>query len=306
MDENTTTHSLSKSLVDEIFNSMGESGKLWSRQILKPLIWLASTRFARMATAIDGEIERAGFQQGMRSLLPNFISGYETRGVETVPPEGPLLVVSNHPGTVDSLLIAASLPRDDLKIFATGFSFLKQLPATRQHLIFSSRDAADRMMALRRAIRQLQEGAALLIFPSGNIDPDPAVLPGAERHLSFWSPSVELMLKKVPDAQVLVTIVSGVLSQKWMDSPIMRLWKDQLARQSVAGTAQVIRQLVFPTRLNVTPKVSFATPLVWDQLQRYAAINKLDEIIASARQLLSTHTREWGIDNNPQPTPQIS
>ncbi len=301
MDETTSIRSLTKSLVDEIFASMGDSGRLWSRQVLKPLIWLASRRFAGIASTIDGEIERAGFRQGMRSLLPNFISGYEASGVETVPPEGPLLVVSNHPGTVDSLLIAASLPRDDLKIFATGFSFLKQLPATRQHLIFSSRETSDRMMALRRAIRQLQEGAALLIFPSGNIDPDPAVLPGAESRFSAWSPSVELMLKKVPDAQVLVTIVSGVLSQKWMDSPIMRIWKDQLARQNVAGTAQVIRQLVIPSRLSVTPKVSFGTPLVWDQLQRYAAINKLDEIIASARQLLSTHTREWGIDNTPHP-----
>jgi len=301
MEETTSIRSLTKSLVDEIFAGMGESGRLWSRQVLKPLIWLASRRFAGIASRIDGEIERAGFRQGMRRLLPNFISGYETSGVETVPPEGPLLVVSNHPGTVDSLLIAASLPRDDLKIFATGFSFLKQLPATSQHLIFSSRETSDRMMALRRAIRQLQEGAALLIFPSGNIDPDPAVLPGAELRLSAWSPSVELMLKKVPDAQVLVTIVSGVLSQKWMDSPIMRIWKDQLARQNVAGTAQVIRQLVLPSRLSVTPKVSFGTPLVWDQLQRYTAINKLDEIIANARQLLSTHTREWGNDNTPHP-----
>lgn len=301
MEETNSIRSLTKSLVDEIFASMGDSGRLRSRQVLKPLIWLASRRFAGIASTIDSEIERAGFRQGMRSLLPNFISGYETSGVETVPPEGPLLVVSNHPGTVDSLLIAATLPRDDLKIFATGFSFLKQLPATRQHLIFSSRETSDRMMALRRAIRQLQEGAALLIFPSGNIDPDPAVLPGAERHLSAWSPSVELMLKKVPDAQVLVTIVSGVLSKKWMDSPIMRIWKDQLARQNVAGTAQVIRQLVFPSRLSVTPKVSFGTPLIWDQLQRYAAISKLDEIIASARQLLSTHTREWGSDNTPHP-----
>jgi len=301
MEESTSIRSLTKSLVDEIFASMGESGRHWPRRMLKPLIWFASTRFARMASTIDDEIAQDGFQKGMSRMLANFISGYEARGVESVPAEGPLLVVSNHPGTVDSLLIAASLPRDDLKIFATGFAFLKQLPAARQHLIFSSRESSDRISALRRAIRHLQEGAALLIFPSGNIDPDPAVLPGAVDHLSRWSPSVELILKKVPEARVQVTIVSGVLSQKWMDSPIMRIWKDQLARQNVAGTAQVIRQLLLPSRLSVTPKVSFSTPLVWDQLQRYAAISKLDEIIASARQLLSTHTREGGSEYIPQP-----
>ena len=296
MEQNPTIQSLSKSLVDEIYASMGESGRHWPRQMLKPLIWLASTRFARMASAIDDEIAKDGFQQGMSRLLANFISSYEARGVETVPPEGPLLVVSNHPGTVDSLLIAASLPRDDLKIFATGFAFLKQLPAARQHLIFSSRESSDRILALRRAIRHLQEGAALLIFPSGNIDPDPAVLPGAVDHLNRWSPSVELILKKVPEARVQVTIVSGVLSQKWMNSLIMRVWRDQLARQNVAGAAQVIRQLVFPTRFKVSPKVSYASPLFWEQLQQYASISKLDEIIASARQLLLSQSREWGIE----------
>ena len=296
MEDNPTIHSLSKSLVDEIYASMREPGRQWPRQMLRPLIWFASTRFARMASAADDKIAQDGFQQGMSRLLTNFISGFEARGVETVPPDGPLLVVSNHPGTVDSLLIAASLPRDDLKIFATGFAFLKQLPAARQHLIFSSRESSDRILALRRAIRHLQEGAALLLFPSGNIDPDPAMLPGAVDNLNRWSPSVELILKKVPEARVQVAIVSGVLSQKWMNSPIMRIWRDQLARQTVAGTSQVIRQLIFPTRLKVSPKVSYAAPLFWEQLQHYASRNKFDEIIASARQLLMSQAREWGIE----------
>jgi hypothetical protein len=296
MEKNSTIQSLSKSLVDEVYASMGESGKRWERQILRPLIQFASTRFSRIASAIDDEIAKDGFQQGMSRMLTNFISGYEARGGETVPPDGPLLVVSNHPGTVDSLLIAASLPRDDLKIFATGFAFLKQLPAASQHLIYSSRESSDRILALRRAIRHLQQGAALLIFPSGNIDPDPAVLPGAVDHLNRWSPSVELILKKVPEARVQVTIVSGVLSKKWMNSLIMRFWRDQLARQSVAGTSQVIRQLILPTRLKVSPRVSYAAPLFLEQLQHYASINILDQVIDSARQLLLSQSREWGIE----------
>lgn len=292
MEDKSAIHALSQSLVDEVFSSMGEPGRRWSRQVLKPLIRLASLRFSRMAAAIDDEIARAGFRQGMGRMLANFTCGYEAIGDEAVPREGPLLVLSNHPGTVDSLLVAASLPRDDLKIFATGFSFLKQLPAASQHLIFSSRETADRMLALRRSIRHLQEGASLLLFPSGNIDPDPAVLPGAEEHLTHWSPSVELILKKVPDIQVQVTIISGVLSRRWMNSLIMRFWRDQLARQSVVGTSQVIRQLLFPTRFTVTPRISYAAPLLWEQLQRVTQAKILDEIILSARQLLQAQSAE--------------
>lgn len=294
MEKNATIQSLSQSLVDEIFTSMGESGRRWSRRVLKPLIKLASTRFARMATAIDEVIAKSGFQQGMRGMLTSFINGYEAKGVEEVPPAGPLLVVSNHPGTVDSLLVAASLPRDDLKVFATGFSFLKQLPAASQHLIFSSRETSERVRALRQAIHHLQNGAALLLFPSGNIDPDPAVLPGAEDRLDCWSPSVELILRKVPDVQVQVTIISGVLSSKWMNSLFMRFWRDQLARQGVAGTSQVIRQLLFPTRFTVTPKITYAEPLFREHLQHQSQKSFLDEIITSARLLLLSQSREQG------------
>jgi len=99
--------------------------------------------------------------------MPYFVTDLRVWGQSNVPKEGPLLIISNHPGTYDSIAISAALPRNDLKIIAGGYPFLRQLPAASQHLIFVSSDIQERMTSLRNAIRHLQQGSSLLIFPSG-------------------------------------------------------------------------------------------------------------------------------------------
>ncbi len=39
---------------------------------------------------------------------------------------------------------------------------------------------------------------AVLIFPTGRIDPDPALSPEAVHDLGKWSPSIEIILRHVP------------------------------------------------------------------------------------------------------------
>ncbi len=90
-------------------------------------------------------------------------------------------MVSNHPAAYDVIILAASLPRDDLKIISSPVSVANYLPAVRPHFIFISEDAHKRMGTVRAALRHLREGGALLIFPRGDAEPDPAVTPGARR-----------------------------------------------------------------------------------------------------------------------------
>ena len=101
----------------------------------------------------------------------DFVDQTKVIGAETLPKEGPLLIASNHPGAYDSLVISSQIPRDDLKIISSDIPFVKKLPETSKHMIFSTHDPHDRMSAARKAIRHLKDGGALLIFARATMDP---------------------------------------------------------------------------------------------------------------------------------------
>jgi hypothetical protein len=221
-------------------------------------------------------------------ILPVFTQGFEARNVENVPREGPLLITSNHPGVCDSLVIAASIPRPDLKIVAADNPFIAGVRHAAENLIYTTLDVHERMMVVRKVIRHLQDGGAVLIFPSGSIDPDPALSPKAADDLGNWSPSIELMLRRVPQTRVLLTIVSDVLSAHWRWNPFVRLLGDDHKQRSVAEVLQVIQQMIFPNSVKVTPRLSFANPLTIEELATNGQ-GMLYEMIDRARCLLEDH-----------------
>ena len=73
--------------------------------------------------------------------------------------------------------------------FLAYFS-LKALKGSSKYLIYTPYDIRQRAAVVREAIRHLQGGGLLIIFPTGKIDPDPAFLPGASGSLEGWSKSV--------------------------------------------------------------------------------------------------------------------
>jgi 1-acyl-sn-glycerol-3-phosphate acyltransferase len=101
----------------------------------------------------------------------------EVQGFEHIPSDGPLLVVANHPGMMDGLVITANLPRPDLKIIASAMPIFTELQAMKEHLIYTTRNTFERLAVVRQAIQHLREDGAVLIFPRGIIEPDPAILP---------------------------------------------------------------------------------------------------------------------------------
>jgi hypothetical protein len=249
-------------LMDEIVKALGLGKSHLSHRLLEPFFGPAVQRFAEVAARFDNDVATYGLRQAASRLLPHFTREIRVQGEENVPGEGPLLVVSNHPGTVDVVVIAAGLPRPDLKIVASGgIPFFRSLKATTDHLIFSGIDAIGKMNVIRSSIRHLQEGGAVLIFPNGGIDPDPSVMPGAPEAVETWSRSLDLMLRRVPNAQVLITAVSGVLAPRWMHSPLTWLHKGRRNRQKVAEVLQMVQQMLFPSSPLISPTVSFAQPL---------------------------------------------
>lgn len=290
MDTFVDKNSLRRSIIDDMFKDLSSSRLRWVRAILEPLVYPAVNRFARIAALFDQYVAQCGFQQAMQGILPLFVKGVEVDGAERIPKQGPLMVVSNHPGTYDSVAIAASLPRDDLNIIATGYPLLRRLSAARDHFIFAEDNAHVRAGVVRNAMRHLQSGGALLVFPSGRVEPDPAVLPGALEALRNWSSSLSLLLRKVPDTQVVVTIVSGVMSPIFLQNPLIRLWKGVRDPKTVAEVLQVITQMIFPRWNKHIPCISFDRPLTIDDLREIEA-EITAAIIEHAGKLLRAHIK---------------
>jgi 1-acyl-sn-glycerol-3-phosphate acyltransferase len=280
---------LRRTLIDEIFNAMGLP-QGWPRRALWPFAWAPAHRFARLVERFERCNAEYGFSEAARRLLERFISHVVVSGAEQVPSKGPLLIASNHPGAVDAVAIAASLPRQDLKIMVSGVPFFHSLSFIRDHLIYSAQDAHGRMLAVRGAIRHLREGGAVLIFPSGTVDPDPAVFPFAPQSLEAWSSSLALMLNKAPGTRLLVTMVSGVLAPECWRNPLVRLRQSFWEKQKLAEFIQVIQQLVLARRFPLIPRVTFGRPVTLSELCLDEKVEDIMQAIRdNAHRLMEAH-----------------
>jgi hypothetical protein len=187
--------------------------------------------------------------------------------------------------------IPASARRDDLKIIASTIPFMDQLSHVDKHLIPVTREAHQGMRGLRQAIRHLRSGGALLIFPSGIVDPDPDLLPGAHEALENWSASIQLLLRRVPDTQLVVTITSNVLSGRWLNSPITRLQKEVWRQRKLAEFLQLMQQILFPGSLKLRPRISYAAPVSASELIKQAGEGGAQRLIVErAQALLLAHS----------------
>lgn len=183
--------------------------------------------------------------------------GVVVEGADRVPREGPLLVVSNHPGLADAVALFASMPRDDLRVIAAERPFLSALPNTSRALIPVPDTPNGGLGAARTASRHLRRGGAVITFPGGKIEPDPAVLPGASEALEAWSGSVDLFARLVPGLTVVPAVVSGVISASALRNPVSRLRRDPRDRAWLSATLQML----IPALRDVTTRVEFGPPL---------------------------------------------
>lgn len=292
----TSVSELRDLVTDEVFRAFGLSAGGWPRRWLGPLVWPATRRFAGIAAGFDQVVAEQGFPAASRWVLPQFASGVRARGVERVPADGPLVIASNHVGAYDVLAICAGLPRQDIKIVISEIPFLHRMQATAGHLIGSTHDLYDRMTTLRACVRHLQDGGALLIFPSGKLDPDPACQPGASDELDDWSPSLALLLRRVRQTQLVPTIVSHVLVPRFARHPLVKLRTGRHQRRLLAEFLQVIQQLLLARRYDLTARVSFGAPVCLEQVGAHATSAAImAAVIEIARGLLADHnaSQNW-------------
>jgi len=282
---------LRQAILQEFFGLLGLAEKHPLRRVLEHLLGPTFGRFTDLAAEFDGHVAHLGLPAAIRRFLPRFVDGVTAFGADLLPRAGPLLLVSNHPGAYDVFASLAQLSRPDVRVVVSEISILRRLPAAGPHFILTGQTEYSRMAAARCAVRHLQAGGVLFIFPGRLVDPDPAFMPGAAAALQRWSPSLELFLRRAPETQVVPIVASGVLSPAWLRSPVTRLRQDPIDRQKVAEAAQVVQQLIWPGSLRFHPLITFGPPLAAaDLLRPDAPTPPLQAIVDHQRTLLALHS----------------
>lgn len=282
-------HIYRERITDEIFFALGAPRDGLARRAFGWVFAKPAGHFGRIVAKMEAAIAREGLPGGARAVLPDFALTSTATGAEAFPTDGPVLVVSNHVGAYDSLAIAAHIPRRDLTLMVSDVPFLRSLTEASAHYIFVPTDAGGRMAALRAGIEHLKRGGALLVYAHGEVEPDPALLPGAEEAIAEWSPSVEILMRKAPGTRLQLVIASGMLLPRFLNHPLTRLRKKPFHRQKLAETLQILSQMLHPGRHPVRMRVSFARPLSLADLPEGRL---MPAVIAEARALLQRHLQD--------------
>jgi 1-acyl-sn-glycerol-3-phosphate acyltransferase len=270
----------------EIFYALGLSRGGLAGRLLRPLLRPAAGRFGRIAARADAEVQASGLSGGSRRILPDLGLHPIVRGAGRLPREGPLVLTANHPGGFDSVAILSCVPRRDMKVFISDVPFTRAFAFARDYFIYVPKDAGGRHASLRISIDHLERGGSLLIFAHGDVEPDPELGPGADAAIQEWSKSVEIMLRRVPEAWLQVAIVSGVIMPKFARSPLVRIRKTAARRQKLAEVLQICQQMLFPKSVHIDVHISFAQPVKPAEMTPEVL---MPDIMGIARELLDDH-----------------
>ena len=248
---------LTRVCMDDVISAFGLDGVRRWRVVLESLSRWPARRLAYQVLTYDRIVGESGLGAGGAWALGKLSREARTESQDNVPREGPLLLVSNHPGLADAVALFAAMPRDDLRVIAADRPFLDALPNTSRHLLTLKDAPAGRSGVVREAARHLRGGATVLTFPGGRIEPDPAVLPGAVEALGFWSSSADLFARLTPGLAVVPVVVSGVISPSALRIPLTRLRRHKRDREWLAATLQML----IPALRNVDARVRFGRPI---------------------------------------------
>jgi hypothetical protein len=270
----------------------------WGRKVLDALCWLPARRFAKQIVHYDQLVGEQGLHTASQKALDDYVQRLEIEGRHNIPESGPLLVLSNHPGMTDALVLFTSLERANMRIVAAQRPFLEALPNVSRQLISVPEEDGQRMGVVRAVVSHLRLGGAILTFPAGQIEPDPISMPGAVESLAGWSESIAIFSRLVPELKIVVAIVSGVLWPAATRSPITRLRRRQQDRERMGAALQVLVQQTLPFIKPVTTRVVFSEAFTPADMPSSSDATSLNRVItAQARRLIESPCGRAGADH---------
>jgi hypothetical protein len=280
---------LTQTITGEIFYALGGKKDGFAYQIFGPLFRSPTSKFARIAARFENDVVDFNPRVAATNALPRLAMQATANGIENIPTKGPVLIVSNHPGGLDSIALVSSIPRPDITALVSDIPFLNAMPGIRKHVIFVDFKAIGGMEALREAIAHLKNGGAILLFAHGEVEPDPGFMPGARESIEEWSRSIEVMLRKVPETRLVIATVSDALLPRFIHHPFTLLRKAPAKRQKLGEVLQVIMQMLSPEKLEVRPRITFSKPMTVSDL---GAGKYMSVIVARAQKQLDLHIQK--------------
>ncbi len=219
-----------------------------------------AAKFALHVLEFEQEVGKCGLIYAAEKMLSRYIQGLYVIGREHLPQNGPILVLSNHPGMSDALSLLVAIRRPDVRIIGLNRPFLQALPNVRQHLFFVEESPEKRMVMVRQTAAYLRQGGAVLTFPAGQIEPDPQIYPDAGEWLEKWTDSVGIFLRLAPETKVIPAVVQGVLWKKALYNPITVLRRQRSDRDRLGAALQLLLQVLFGIK-PVNVSVRFGEPI---------------------------------------------
>lgn len=140
------------------------------------------------------------------------------------------------------------------------------------------------MAVIRAGAKHLKEGGALLTFPAGEIEPDPAAF-GARRaaaSLHNWSSSFALFARLAPRTLFVPALVSHVISPNAQRHPLTWLRSAAHDKEKLAAALQVAS----PRYRDLVARVAFGAPIGAGHGDAQALGSA---VAARMRQLISAH-----------------
>ena len=149
-------------------------------------------------------------------LLVHVIYRLDRRGADNIPDEGPALLICNHVGYADAIVISAGCSRPvrfimessifKIPVLSTIFRGMKAIPVAP-----AKQDPAVYERAFEVVAEELRRGNLVCIFPEGRLTPDGEV--------QEFRPGILRILKETP-----VPVIPMALSGLW-DSMFSRKYK---------------------------------------------------------------------------------
>jgi 1-acyl-sn-glycerol-3-phosphate acyltransferase len=142
------------------------------------------------------------------------------------PESGPLLIVCNHPGLGDAHSVMSMLDRRDARLIVNDSPIYRSLVRFRRYLLVMPDDKRATVGVIRSILEALKKGQAVVLFPAGVVEPEPAFCAPNEDFLRDWSPLVGFLCRQAAkqsfEFSVVPVVVSGTYSRRLFYSYFIR------------------------------------------------------------------------------------
>ena len=145
----------------------------------------------------------------------------------------------------------------------------------------------QRADVLKKSVRHLRQGGAILTFPAGQIEPDPFVREGALASVHSWSDSLDLFARLVPELNIMVVMVAGVFNPMVLRHPLVKLRSTVEAKELFAAALQLAWRVLFATGWTHQACLSYQKAF-FDRRYLFARLGSTDPVSCIRRNATET------------------